>query len=105
MTREIVEAIRPVEAAGRISIDEARRVAATINGKVIHIDTNTAIRFRVLEEAINLAALRAEAETLKALLAEPEDTDAILLKRTRAEKAIVRQQAEMRLTQIAEEIG
>ena len=92
MTREPIVIVSP--------IDKARKDAATLNGRIVRVDENTAIRFRVIEEAIDLVALRAEREALADVLAQPDEKPAEIVSRGLAEIKQRKADVRARLEQI-----
>ncbi len=58
--------------------------SSEIKEKIVKIDENTAIRYRVVEEAIDLGALRQEKEALEEQLKMPEPTKEELLEQGKA---------------------
>lgn len=81
-------------------IDAARKAAAAISGRIIRIDANTAVRFRVIEEGIDLAALREEREALTQALTQPDERQSEIVARGLAEVAQRKADARARLEQI-----
>lgn len=92
MSREPIVIVSP--------IDEARKDAATLNGRIVRVDENTAVRFRVIEEAIDLVALRAEQEALADVLAQPDEKPAEIVSRGLAEIEQRKADVRARLEQI-----
>ena len=92
MTREPIVIVSP--------IDEARKVAAGLNGRIVRVDANNAIRFRVIEEAIDLDALRAEREALAQALTQPDEKPAEIVSRGLAEIEQRKADVRARLEQI-----
>lgn len=82
MTKEMVE---PVDDT-RMALEEGRRIASGINGKLVHIDKNIAVRFRVIEEAVDLTVLRDLLVTMEGLLRAEPESEEVILKRARAEQ-------------------
>lgn len=92
MTREPIVIVSP--------IDGARKVAATLNGRIVRVSANTAVRFRVIEEAVDLAALREEREALTQALTQPDEKPAEIVSRGLAEIEQRKADARARLEQI-----
>lgn len=100
-TRPPVEETQPVTRP----IDDARALAARLNGQLVAIDRDTAIRFRVFEETVDLAALRRQREALSRLLDEHLPSDATLLSRAQAQRLAERQILQAQIERLAQELG
>ena len=72
MTREIIE---PIIIEAPSPIDEARKIAAALNGRVIRLSETQAVRFRVVEEPVDLGALRLERTAMLAQAGEPTQAE------------------------------
>ena len=92
MSREPIVIVSP--------IDEARKDAATLNGRIVRVDENTAVRFRVIEEAIDLVALRAEQEALADVLAQPDEKPTEIVSRGLAEIEMRKADLQARIEEI-----
>ena len=94
VTREPIVIVSP--------IDKARKVAAALNGRIVRVDANTAVRFRVIEEAVNLASLRREREALGQALTQPDERPEEILARGLAETERRKADVRARIEQIRE---
>ena len=86
-------------------IDAARKAAAAISGRIIRIDANTAVRFRVIEEAVDLAALREQRIAMEEFLGRPLATETEVVERARVEAEIDRAQARDTIARLRAELG
>lgn len=75
-------------------------IAAALNGRVIRLSETQAVRFRVVEEGIDLAALREEREALAQALTQPDEKPAEIVSRGLAEIEQRKADVRARLEQI-----
>lgn len=95
---------KPSEPPG-LTIAQACAAAKQIDGKTVLLEKGTAVRFRVIEERIDLDALRQEAEALRQALEQPRECDAELLERARSMQQSERQAMQERLAQLVREMA